>query len=245
MKLTVIGFWGAYPSMNEATSAYLVETEDTKVLLDCGSGSVARLQQHIDLKQLDACILTHYHHDHIADIGVLQYSRVVDMNLKRTNKPLQIYGHIEDEKSFQALGKKPYTEVYTYNANQELKVGSLAMTFHKTTHPAPCYAVKVVSEKGSNFVYTGDTSYDETIVPFIRGTDLLITECSFYKGEEASAYGHMNSEEAATLAKKARVKQLLLSHLPHFGKHNQLLDQAKEIFEGKVELASSNWKWDS
>ncbi|SDZ03692.1 Ribonuclease BN, tRNA processing enzyme [Evansella caseinilytica] len=240
MKLTVIGFWGAYPGANEATSAYFIEEEETRILLDCGSGAVARLQNHIDLSTLTAAVLTHYHHDHIADIGVLQYSRVVDMNLQRTAEPLKIYGHGDDQPAFQQLGKKPFADAFTYSTTEPLGIGSLTCSFHPTVHGAPCYAVKVRSRNGKVLVYTGDTIYDEKLLPFISNSDLLITEASFYADQDASPYGHMTSREAALLAQRGNVRALLLSHLPHFGDHRQLLSEAKRYFDGETMLAASD-----
>ncbi|UCZ52078.1 MBL fold metallo-hydrolase [Bacillus shivajii] len=244
MKLTVIGFWGAYPGLNEATSAYLIESGKSKVLLDCGSGTVSRLQKHINLADLDAVVLSHYHHDHIADIGVMQYSRVVDMNLEHTNQPLYIYGHGEDQQSFQSLGKDPFAKRIQYDPNQMLTIGNLSFTFHKTIHPAPCYAMKITDENGKSIVYTGDTSYDETLIPFINEADLLIAETSFYKGQSANSYGHMNSVEAATLAHEGNVKSFIISHLPHFGQHEQLVKEARTVYDGDIHLASSDLKWE-
>ena len=44
MKITIIGCRGAYPEQNQATSGYLIETSKTKVLLDCGSGVLSKVQ---------------------------------------------------------------------------------------------------------------------------------------------------------------------------------------------------------
>ncbi|MDQ0256525.1 ribonuclease BN (tRNA processing enzyme) [Evansella vedderi] len=237
MKITVIGSWGAYPGPGEATSAYLLEEGETKILLDCGSGVVSLLQKDHDLASIDAVVLSHYHHDHIADIGILQYSRVVDMNLDRTDQPLHIYAHQDDEQAFQQLGKKPYAEAFAYNDEEPLIIGPFTFSFHKTTHPAPCYGMKVQSPDDKLIVYTADTTYDETFIPFLQNADLLISECSFYEKQDAAPYGHMNSKEAATLAEKGQVKQLILSHLPHFGTHEQLVKEAAGYYTGCIHLA--------
>ena len=41
MKLTVLGCNGPYPAAGGACSGYLLETGDTRVLLDCGAGALA------------------------------------------------------------------------------------------------------------------------------------------------------------------------------------------------------------
>ncbi|MEG0781710.1 MBL fold metallo-hydrolase, partial [Carnobacterium sp.] len=75
MKLTILGYWGGYPINNEGTSSYLVESEGYHLLIDAGSASLISLENHLDPLELDAVILSHYHHDHVADIGVLQFMR--------------------------------------------------------------------------------------------------------------------------------------------------------------------------
>ena len=73
MKLTVLGYLGGYPDAGHATSTYLIESGDYHLLMDLGSGGLLSLEQQFDPLKLDAVLLTHYHHDHIADVGVLQY----------------------------------------------------------------------------------------------------------------------------------------------------------------------------
>jgi ribonuclease BN (tRNA processing enzyme) len=36
-KINTIGWWGAYPSAGEATSGYLLQSDDLNILVDCGS----------------------------------------------------------------------------------------------------------------------------------------------------------------------------------------------------------------
>lgn len=77
MKMTVVGFWGGFPEAGEATSGYLFEHDGFRLLVDCGSGVLAQLQKYITPSDIDAVVLSHYHHDHVADIGVLQYARLI------------------------------------------------------------------------------------------------------------------------------------------------------------------------
>ncbi|MGJ9382599.1 MBL fold metallo-hydrolase [Salipaludibacillus sp. CF4.18] len=244
MKLTVIGFWGAYPEKNEATSCFLLEEAGKSILLDCGSGAVAQLQNYLDLHTLDAVILSHYHHDHVADLGVLTYSRVVDINLNKTEKPLKIYAHKEDLTGFEKLGKPPFTEVTSYQLDSIVKFGPFTITFQKTDHPAPCYAMRIESsETNHTIVYTADTTFQESLIPFARNASLLIAETSFYADQSAEKFGHMNSREVAMLAKESETKEVVLSHLPHFGDHQQLVNEVAKTYSGEISLAETGKTW--
>jgi ribonuclease BN (tRNA processing enzyme) len=243
MKLTVLGFWGGYPGVNGATSGYLLEKDGFHLLLDCGSAVLSKLQQHIRPPQLDAVVLSHYHHDHVADIGPLQYARLVNRFMGEKQNVLPIYGHSLDEAAFKRLTNAEDTKGVAYNPNEVLNVGPFSIQFLKTKHPVHCYAMRI-SDGTSSFVYTADSSYIEEFIPFSMNADLLICECNFYAAQDGSNAGHMNSLDAAKIAGGANVKQLLLTHLPHFGDHIQLVNEAKETYEGRVELAYEGWTWE-
>ncbi len=244
MKLTVVGFWGGYPAVNSATSGYLVEHDNFKLLIDCGSGVLAQLQNYIEVTELDAVILSHYHHDHVADIGPLQFARLISFYMGKSVTQLPIYGHQEDMLGFSALNHKEYTKGIAYNPSKPLEVGPFKIEFLKTTHPVPCYAMKVSTNDGS-FVYTADTSYQESFIPFTKGADLLICECNLYAHQDGKAAGHMNSHDTAKVAQGADVPQLLLTHLPHFGTVEQLVEEAASIYKGKIDLAYKGFSWES
>jgi len=67
--------------------------------------------------------------------------------------------------------------------------------------------------KGLKVVYTGDTEYNEDMIESIKGADLLITEATFAEGDKEKYVYHMDLKEAVTLAKKANVKRLVVTHL--------------------------------
>ena len=59
MKLTILGNNGPYPSAGGACSGYLLCSDTTRVLIDCGSGTLANLPRHIAWAELDAVIYSH------------------------------------------------------------------------------------------------------------------------------------------------------------------------------------------
>ncbi|GAA0596406.1 MBL fold metallo-hydrolase [Virgibacillus siamensis] len=241
MKLTVIGQWGGYPAPGGATSAYLIEKDDFTLLVDAGSGSLSKLQEYKAAMDLDAVVISHYHADHIADIGVLQYAWLVNSYVTGEKKILPIYGHTEDKKGFEGLTHK-CTEGIAYDPDEQLGIGPFHVTFQKTVHPVPCYGMRI-SDGSSTIVYTADTAFSKSWYEFAKNTDLLITDCNFYANQDGSKAGHMNSLDGAAIAKEANAGELLLSHLPQYGNNNQLVEEARQIFTGKVRLAHDGFTW--
>jgi ribonuclease BN (tRNA processing enzyme) len=88
-------------------------------------------------------------------------------------------------------------------------------------------------------VYTADTAFEESLIPFAEKANLLIAETSFYAGQDGRKFGHMTSEEVAKLASASQAKSVLLSHLPHFGFHHQLKSEVQRGYSREVNLASS------
>ena len=80
-----------------------------------------------------------------------------------------------------------------------------------------------------------DTRPTAAMIPFIRGCDLLICEGTYGDArdlDKALKYKHMTFAEAATLAQKGAVKQLLLTHFSvSMSDPEAYLHQAKAIFE--------------
>ncbi len=234
MKVTIIGHWGGFPHVGEATSGYLIEHENYRLLLECGSGVVSSLQKVIDLKELDAALITHYHYDHCCDIGPLQYAMQIKTQLGEINKKLPIYAPISE--FFNLLKWEDYTYGECFNADSNLKLGPFEISFIRNIHPVETYSVKIKCEN-KIFSFTSDTSYFDELTNFFNESDLLIAECSFYAHMDGTKAGHLNSSQAGMLAEKSKAKKLVLTHLPHFGNLNDLLMQSKEYFNGESLLA--------
>ncbi|WLR53941.1 MBL fold metallo-hydrolase [Mesobacillus subterraneus] len=236
MKLRVVGFWGGYPKVNEASTGYLLEHEGFKLMIDFGSGVLAKLQNFVQPEELDALVLSHYHPDHVADIGVLQHARLIQGFLGKKSSQLPIYGHAEDKQEFAKLTYKNITKGVAYDPAKELKVGPFTISFLPAVHPVPCYAMRIEAG-GKSLVYTADTSFKEEYISFASEVDLLLSECNFYGNQDGKGAGHMNSFDNGRLADGAGVKQLVLTHLPHYGEIDQLVSEASTVFNGRITLA--------
>jgi ribonuclease BN (tRNA processing enzyme) len=237
MKITIVGCWGGYPKANEASSGYLLEQDGFYFLIDCGSGVLSKLQTIVEPEELDGVILSHYHSDHIADIGVLQHARLIQGFLGKEMTCLPIYGHSFDSQEFAKLTYKNITKGISFQEDQPLEVGPLTIRFLRTNHPVECFAMRIEAF-GKVLVYTGDTSFKEELATFAKNADLLLCECNFYGNQNGKNAGHMTSLDSGKLAKEAAVKHLVLTHLPHYGNVEQLKEEAATIYDGPITLAN-------
>src|SRR5699024_5543921 len=126
IEVKVICCLGGYPTSGGATTALLDRKDVFYLLIDVGSGALSRLQKYIHVQAIDAVIVSHYHHDHVADIGVLQYARLVQSYITGEDTVLPIYGHAEDQAGFYAL-THDYTKGIAYDPNQVLEVGPFSI----------------------------------------------------------------------------------------------------------------------
>lgn len=242
MKLTTLGFYGGYPHNGIGTSAYLLESEGFHMLLDVGSGSLLALEKHVSPADLDAVLLSHYHHDHIADLGVLQFYRLLNKDKDGMALPLlPIYGHDDDQAHFEELTMDGVSEGHAYNQHTSTTIGPFTVTQIKTKHPVPCYALRIEeTSTGKVVVFTADSGYIEEFISFSKGADVLLADSNFYRGKENHSV-HMTAGECGKLAREAGAKQLILTHLPQTGDWQDLLEQATEQADDtKVTLAEKD-----
>ena len=64
LQITVLGASGTYAGVDGACTGFLVRGGDSTVMMDAGPGTLANLQRHIRLSELDAVVLSHSHPDH-------------------------------------------------------------------------------------------------------------------------------------------------------------------------------------
>lgn len=84
-----------------------------------------------------------------------------------------------------------------------------------------------------SYAFCSDTVYNENIIPLIKDVDVLYHESTFLDSEEALAGKTMHStaKEAATIASKANVNQLVLGHYSTRYENIELFkEQAETIF---------------
>jgi len=86
-------------------------------------------------------------------------------------------------------------------------------------------------KKGLKVVYSGDTKPCDNVVKISKDADLLIHDGTFLE-EDVGSKAHADVKEAAKLAKKANVKELILTHISRrYTDLEELEEAAKKEFE--------------
>ncbi len=85
-----------------------------------------------------------------------------------------------------------------------------------------------------SYAFCSDTKYLESIIPLIKGVDLLYHESTFIEehADRAKRTYHSTAKQAATIALKSESKRLIIGHFSNrYPDLNVFLSEAKTIFE--------------
>jgi ribonuclease BN (tRNA processing enzyme) len=242
MKLTVVGCSGSFPSAESACSSYLVEADGFRLLLDMGNGALGELQRHCGLYDLDAVLLSHLHADHCIDMCgyfVARYYRheggpahaIPVYGPQGTERRLNTaYGDLPDEKCM--------SEVFDFRTLEPgtFRLGPFSVTTDRVSHPVEAFGFRV-EHAGKSLTYCGDTGASDALLALADGTDLFLCEASFTYGKEDIPALHLNGREAGEHADRAGAGRLVLTHIPPWTDPDINLTDAREVFDGPVELA--------
>lgn len=214
MRLTILGCHSPYPGANGATAGYLLQTDEVNLLFDCGSGVISQLLNYLPISELDAVFLSHYHHDHVADIGVLQYGTMLHMRMNdRVKGSLPIYGPANPEEKGLKLTYETYTTFHEVNEESRITIGDCTVTFLQTQHDITCYAMRI-QQGEKTIVYGADSGPMTRWFPFVRAADLFIGEGTFLeKYKPPTPTGHLSVREAAAVAEQIGCSMFVVTHL--------------------------------
>ncbi|WP_461169027.1 MBL fold metallo-hydrolase [Arthrobacter sp. Z1-15] len=264
MKLTIVGCSGSFPGPASPASCYLVTANDGvrdwRILLDLGNGSLGALQRYMDLRDIDAVLLTHLHPDHCMDLCGLHVAvhwdpagwnrdRIKVWGPKDTaDRMATAYGLPTDP------GMHEDFEFMNWDSHRSVHIGPFTVTPYPVRHPADeAYALRVEARftdpDGNSLVhtlaYSGDTDSCDGLEEAARDSDVFLCEAAFHEGRDDAIDGvHLTGKRAGAAASAANARRLLLTHLPVWNDANASVAEARETYAGDLAVAVAGVSYD-
>src|SRR4051794_32150210 len=238
MRLTVLGCAGSFPGPESACSAYLVEADGFRLLLDFGTGSLSALQRYASLTSVDAIVLTHLHPDHMFD--ACSYVVVRRYAPDGPYPPIPVYAPPGAAgRLCAAYGEGTLSDVYAFT---DLKpgtfdIGPFAVTVDRVNHPVETYGVRI-EHGGRVLAYSADTAACEALNRLAKNADLFLCEASYLDGEDNPPDLHLTGRDAGEAAARAGAASLVLTHLvAAWGSEERTVAAAASVFSGPIHVA--------
>jgi ribonuclease BN (tRNA processing enzyme) len=242
VQLTVLGKSPSWQDAGGACSGYLIEADDTCLLLECGSGVFGKLREVRDYGDVDAVVLSHMHGDHVLDL--VPYGAALTYGPGRERRPRLLappggrdaLGRLSAAAGMRAEHIEQAFAFEEYDPAHVVDVGSLRLRFQPVAHFTPTNAIDVAGGDG-RLTYSGDTSPSEELCALARGTDLLLIEATIPRPEDEGPRGHMTPVEAGEHGRRSGARRLLLTHISDELDADWARAEAERGFGGPVEVA--------
>ena len=239
IKVTLLGTGTPIPDPVRFGPSTLVEAGNQKLLFDAGRGVPIRVRQlGFRESKIDVVFLTHYHSDHTAGIpdiwltgwlgnfrqepfrligpvgakslmANLENAYALDIKIRLVDEKLPPEGIATAVEEFEKDGV-----VYD---NDGVKVIAFTVDHGADIKPAVGYRIEY---KGRAVVISGDTRYDQNVIKYGTGVDLLIHEVCIVRPELLSnpfikrvVDHHTTPREAGQVFSLAKPKLAVYSHL--------------------------------
>jgi ribonuclease BN (tRNA processing enzyme) len=219
LRLTVLGCSTALPHPDAPSAGFLVEWDETAILLDAGHGVADRLGRVADPRRLAGVVIGHMHADHFLDLAGVRYlfpwaggaSSRLPVHLPPGGRT-----RLDDLASAISERSGFFDAAYAideYDPGAALTIGELTIRFAPGRHYVPAWGISIEAPDGARLVYTGDTGPSETMTEFARGADLLLVESTLRDAaDDDDVRGHLTAAEAIDLARNADVGTARLVH---------------------------------
>ena len=232
-----LGTNGWYCTETGRTSCVLVDSDRYYIVFDAGDG-IYKLDSYVTRHKPVHLFLSHFHLDHVSGFHI--------MSKLKLDQGIDIYGQRGTRRTLSRLVQHPFT-VPLRDLPIDVRIHELSEGTHEVPFPVtckfllhadPCYGYRVCLD-GKTIAYCTDTAVCDNSLELCKNADLLIHECASKSGHSATNWPHTNPQEAAELALRANVKQLLLTHFDaaiykSIEDRKQAEAEAKKIFRNTM-----------
>ncbi|WP_248515724.1 MBL fold metallo-hydrolase [Salinarchaeum laminariae] len=237
MRVTFLGTGSAMPTGDRYQAGIVVEDAGNRVLVDCGSGVIHRLQSHgPGYEAIDTVLLTHHHLDHISDLLPLCNARYL-----AGEEHLTVVGPEGTESLLDDLFEAhEQMDDEIELTVREIGPGSTTVAGFDveaqwTQHSMPCLAYRF----DDRFAFSGDSEAIEELATFLDGTAVVAHDCSFPDGIDVSNHPTPSQLGETLATADADIGRLYLTHrYPHADGHEKaMLDSLTASYDVDARMA--------
>ena len=240
MEVTILGSQGTWPGPGGQTCGYLVSHDGFHLWVDAGTGTFARLQEHVDLADIGGMMVTHGHPDHFVDMIPAFYAR----HYGKLGEPGLPFWSPDGFTDLAALlvsenGRNVMAESYDFRVAEEdspFEIGPFVVTPYVMTHVGVKALGYRIEAGGVALAYTGDTGPCDEVIELARNADVFLAEATYQDTSNLMPF-HLSARQAGEIAQQADVRRLVLTHLTPDLDPVVSLREAAEAFDGVVDLA--------
>ena len=192
------------------------------------------LQELFRISQVQLTYPLHFHPLVKGQYGIILEEKHFTVEAFPLKHRIETFGFVVKEKEAsrkidkEALKQYPALDIWAYHllkAGKDIRLedGRIIPNEALTLPPPP----------PKKYAYCSDTAYFPEVIPYIRKADLLYHEATFAEAEKALAEKtlHSTAKQAATIAREAEVKKLVIGHFSSRYRDISVLEnEAKEIF---------------
>jgi ribonuclease Z len=241
-KVTLLGTGTPIPSADRFGPCTLVEAGDLKLLIDAGRGATIRLSQlGIAIGRVDALLLTHFHSDHTIGIPDIWLTGWLESHFGTRTTPFRVIGPSGAKMLMENLERAYALDIKIRIADEKLPPAGVAVAVEEFDRDGVVYekdGLKVIAFEvdhgdvikpaygyrveyaGRVAVISGDTRYNENVIRYSAGADLLVHEVAIAPPElKSEAYirrivaHHVTPREAGRVFAKAKPKLAAYTHV--------------------------------
>jgi len=216
---------------SRAQSCIMIESGETRILVDIGAGALSKLERF----DVDAVLITHNHLDHNADLLPLLKARWLI-----GYEPLKIYGPIGTKAYLESLLEAyPYLRrkvEFEIHEEERFEVKTFRVKAIPTRHSVVSRAY-VIETEGKRVVISGDTAPMRELMEI--ECDLLVHEMSLPEGRSDS---HTTPESFAEVLPFCKAKRIYITHMyPQTRKvAREIIDRLREVKDIEFVIAEDS-----
>jgi ribonuclease Z len=270
-KVTLLGTGNPTPNPDRFGPSTLVEAGDQKLLFDAGRGATIRLWQlKVPLSRVDVLFLTHYHSDHTVGVPDLWLTGWLPPAFGQRKTPFNVIGPIGAKTFIDNLEKAYALDIKIRYDDEKLPLEGIAVKVEEFAKDGVVYeknGVKVIAfevhhgdlikpavgyrieYKGHSAVISGDTTYNENVIKYGAGADLLIHEVAMARpaliqtpAMQIILAHHTGPKEAGMVFSRAKPKLAVYTHFTLLGNAtippptlDEVIAQTRQTYSGPLE----------